>query len=113
MERREIFQFKQTISIPREKFIKNVVCNGGLSHTDLQVCLLLLTQLDGWDMTRREDTSSVVDPYNYKAIDMKGIAKMLHIKKKEVKESIDVLIYEGILEFGENMTKTPGYRFLF
>lgn len=113
MERREIFQFKQTMSIPRDKFISRVLCNSRLSHDDLRVCLLLMTKLDGWDMTRRIESSSVNDPYNYKLIDIKDIARVLNIKKKDVKEAIEILLEEDIIEAGESNTKHPGYRFLF
>lgn len=113
MERREVFQFKQTISIPRDKFIERVVCNNRLTRNDIQVCLLLLTQLDGWDVTRFIERSSVNDPFNFKAIDIKMISNVLNIKKKEVKESIKTLLDEEILEAGDNMTAVAGYRFTF
>lgn len=113
MERKEIFQYKYTTTIPRENFIKYIVENEGLDLDDLRVCMLLLTELDGWDINRKEVRMAAVDPLNYRTIDIEKIAKTLHIKKKDVKESLKVLIREGIIEKGESRTSTDAYRFTF
>lgn len=113
MERKEVFQYKYTITVPREKFLKHVVENEGLDLDDLRVCLLLLTELDGWDMSRRLTRVDVIDPNNYKIIDIKAIADKLHMKKKDVKESIKVLLREEIIESGSGSSTIEGYRFTF
>ena len=113
MERKEVFQFKYTITVPREKFLKNVVENEGLDLDDLRVCLLLLTELDGWDMSRRLTRVDAIDPNNYKIIDIKAIAEKLHMKKKDARYLRVVLLREEIIESGSSSSAVEGYRFTF
>lgn len=113
MERKEVFQYMHTITIPREKFIKNVIENPGLDLDDLRVCMLLMTELDGWSMSRKETRASAVDPLNYKKVHIDKMAETLKMKKKDVKESIKVLLREEIIEKGESIASVDGYRFTF
>jgi RIO-like serine/threonine protein kinase len=72
-----------------------------------------MTELDGWSMSRKETRAAAVDPFNYKSIDIKKIAETLHMKKKDVKESLKVLIREEIIEPGDSLASNNGYRFRF
>lgn len=113
MERKELFQYQQTISVPREKLIKNVIENESLSLDDLRVCLLLLTELDGWDIDRKFVRPGTRDPENFKRVDIDAMSETLNIKRKKVKESIDVLLRDEIIEVGETRAAKIGYRFTF
>lgn len=113
MERKEVFQYMHTTTIPRDAFIKNVLENKSLDYDDLRVCMLLMTELDGWSMSRKEARASAKDPLNYKKVHVDKIAKKLDMKKKDVKESIKVLIREDIIEKGESIASVNGYRFTF
>ena len=112
-ERTDVFQWKHTISIPRESFIKRVVTNDDLGYNDLRVCMFLLTELDGWNISHPLKKSASPDPQNYKAINLKQIAKTLDMDKKEVKASIRNLLDEEILEKGSSRSIEDGYRFTF
>lgn len=113
MERTDVFQWKHTISVPREQFIKNVVERSDLDIISMRVCLLLLTELDGWNLDRRLKRPNTDDPFNFKSIDAKQIADTLKIKKKEVKEAVKYLESLGIIEKGESRSSSKGWRFTF
>ena len=112
-ERTDVFQWKHTISIPRESFMKKVVTNESVYANDLRVLIFLLTELDGWNATRGYKKSESQDPLNYKAVNIKRIAKTLNMDKKDVKSSLKNLVYEGILEKGDSRSVEDGYRFTF
>lgn len=112
MDRVEIFQNKTTISIPRESFMQNIVYNDRLKKNDYRVLALLLTVLNGWNYDARQN-SKIQDPYNFKVIDIEQVAETLDMKKKEVKESINRLLDEYIIEKGDGTSVTNGYRFTF
>ena len=98
MARRNTFQYTETTSVNRERFLDIVVRNNNLSKKDLRVCLHLLTHLD-----------SMV----YKDISKKQIATDLSLSKKDVAESIEHLIFEGIIDEGSSATVSNGYKLLF
>ena len=109
-----------TFSINRESFLDTVVKNENLSENDLRVLCFLLTQLDGFKYEKvshmkdgSERRSWNNDPKNYKNIDIKKIAKILNISKKEAKHSVKNLLREYIIEKGSSNSITDGYRFLF
>ena len=113
MERTDVFQWKHTISVPRESFLNIVVTNKELDENDLRVCIFLLTELDGWSIERARRSNSAQDPFNFKAIDIKKIAKTLKMDKKDVKTSIKMLVSLNILEKGGSRATETGYRFTF
>lgn len=113
MERKELFQYQRTISVPREPFITKIIEDKRLSLDELRVCLLLLTELDGWDLDRKFKRPATVDPENFKSVDIESIADTLKIKKKKVKEAIKLLLDEDIIEVSETRAAKVGYRFTF
>ena len=98
MARKNTFQYIETISIHREKFLNFVVRNEDLSKKDLRVCLHLLTHLDAT---------------TYKDISKKQIAIDLNLSKKDVSAAIEHLLIEGIIEVGSSATVSNGYMLLF
>lgn len=98
MARRNTFQYTETISVNREKFLDIVVRNEELNKKDLRVCLHLLTHLD-----------SMI----YKDISKKQIAEDLNLSKKDVSSAIENLIIEGVIENGSSATVSNGYKLLF
>ena len=96
--RRYTFQNTESVSIDREKFLDMVVRNDDLDKNDLRVCLHLLTHLDF---------------KHFKEISKKQIALDLGIKKSDVTESIDTLIYYHIIEKGNSAHVSGGYKFTF
>ena len=106
----DVMQQKTTTSIPRDPFIESVVLNRDLNKKDLRVCMLLLTELNGFhkSLNRHRD-----DPLNYRAISVENIADTLELSKADVKESIRKLQSEQIIEKGTSPTVGKGYRFKF
>lgn len=98
MARKNTFQYTETISVHREKFLDFVVRNEELSKKDLRVCLHLLTHLDAMV---------------FKDVSKKQIAEDLNMSKKDVSSSIENLLIEGIIEIGSSATVSNGYRLLF
>ena len=98
MARKNTFQYTETISLNREKFLNVVVRNPYLSKKDLRVCLHLLTHLD-----------SMV----FKDISKKQIAKDLGLSKSEVNDAINNLLMEDIIEDGSSSTVSNGYKLKF
>jgi DNA-binding MarR family transcriptional regulator len=92
------FQYKQTISINREGFTTYVVQDDRLSKKELRVICMLLTHLDS------------ITP---KEINMKTIADVLNLKKKDVEEAIVNLIEYEILEQSSSGSVKNGYMFTF
>lgn len=88
------FQYKSTISLPRDEFKSAVVRNSDLSKKDIRVLLHLLTHLDG---------------SNFREISKKNISYDLDISKKDVSSSIENLIEEGILSCGSTSSVKDGY----
>ena len=114
------YQQINTFSVNRQAFLEAVVYNESLTENDLRVICLLLTQLNGFryekvahmkDGTERRSWNN--DPKNFKNIDIKKMAKSLHLSKKEIKRSLDRLREECIIEIGSSPTVKDGYRFLF
>lgn len=102
------YQQVKTVSVNRENLLE-IATNKNLSKTDLRVFLVLLTQLDGYRLPERYSK----DPANFRIVDIKSIAKRLDIGKSDVKESIQQLEEEGLLEKGGNDLIKSGYRFTF
>lgn len=114
------YQQINTFSVNRQAFLEAIVFNELLTENDLRVACLLLTQLNGFRYEKvahmkdgRERRSWNNDPKNFKNIDIKKMAKSLHLSKKDVKKSIDRLIEEAVIEKGSSDTIKDGYRFLF
>ena len=104
-----VYQQVRNVSIPK-KNLKEIAIDPTLSKKDLRVLLLLFTELDGWNFATNR---KIKDPFNFKSLDVKAIAKTLNLEKKEVKSSITNLINEGYLDIGDNDTVKDGYRFTF
>jgi hypothetical protein len=106
-----VYQQQRNVSIPRDALIQ-IASNEELGKKDLKVLLLLFTQLDGWGP---QTTKSIrtKDPLNFKKIDIESIADSLGMKKKEVKECIEHIMSECLIETGLNDTVKNGYRFTF
>ena len=98
MATKHTFQYKQTISINRENFMKKIVLNNELSKKDLRLILHLLTHLDA---------------INPKDISKKQIAEDLDMSKKDVNNSIDNLIDYGIIDTSSSGSVRNGYILLF
>ena len=92
------FQYKQTMSINRDEFTKYVVKDNRLSKKDLRVLCHLLTHLDA------------IVP---KEISKKNIAYDLDIRKKDVDDSIENLIYYEILIRSSSGSVKNGYMLAF
>ena len=102
------YQQTRNVSINKNN-LQNIASDTNLSETDIRVCLILFTELNGWN----NGDNHKKDPLNYKIIDKESIARTLGIKKKKVKKAIDNLIDEGYIENGESETVSNGYRFTF
>ena len=95
-EYKKVHQNKNIITIPRDS-ISLLAENPNLSKKDYRVGLFLLCRLDG---------------ERYTMIDIYQIADSLDLSKKEVKKSIDNLIYEGFIVCGSDDHVSDGYKFL-
>lgn len=104
------YQQKDTVSIPKNELLEWVVYNTDLGKKDLRIVLFLLTELDGWQPPVKGNST---DPRNFKIIEEDHIAEILDMSVKNVKKSIDNLIYHGILEQGDSNSGRNGYRFTF
>lgn len=102
------YQQIRNVSINKNN-LQDLAANTSLSETDIRVCLVLFTELNGWS----NDGSHKKDPLNFKMVDKDSIARTLGIKKKKVKKAIDNLIAEGYVENGDSETVSNGYRFTF
>lgn len=107
-----VYQQKQTVSVPKKELTEYVILNEELSKKDYKVFLMLLTELDGYSSSRAR-RSEDYDPLNFTKVDAEQMAKVLDMKKDDVKKSIKKLIQEGILEKGSNKNMKNGYRFTF
>lgn len=87
-----------------------VVINENLSKKDIRVLLSLFMILDGYSEPKRSNNP---DPLNFKKIDVDWIGMNLGLSKREVKQSIENLVQEEIIEYGSNDTIKKGYRFCF
>ncbi len=96
-EYKKVHQNKNTITIPRDS-ISLLAENPNLSKKDYRVALFLLCRLDG---------------ERYTMIDIEQIAESLYISKKDVKKSLNNLIFEGLLVCGSDDHVSDGYKFLF
>ena len=92
------YQYKESVSVPREELMTRVVLNEDMNKKDLRVFLHLLTHLD----------SKVP-----KAITKKHIAEDLNMSKKDVSEAIENLEIFGIIECRSSGSVRNGYVFLF
>ena len=95
---RNTFQYKESISVNRDRFLERVVRNNELSKKDLRVCLHLLTHLDS---------------VNYKEISKKQLAYDLDLTKSEVGKAINNLIENGVIELGSSASVDKGLKLLF
>lgn len=94
----ETRQCLATMSINRDRFMDVVVRNDNLSRKDLRVILHLMSFLDSVD---------------FKRVHAKNIAGDLRLKKKDVEESIQNLLYEGIIDEGSTASVKNGLRLKF
>lgn len=101
------YQMVHNVSIP--KLALEDLASTDLSKTDYKVLLMLLTELEGFQMTR----SNQMDPENFREVSVKNIAKHLGISKEKVQTSIDTLIDYEYLEEGTTSTIKNGLRFTF
>ena len=120
-----VHQYSNTITVPREALLENVVYNRDLSKKDLRVFLLLLTKLNGVSEEKAREYAIAIeigDDYDeseaskhdvWIPLSAKQIAKDLHMDKEDVKESIERLVDENILQVGTSKTVKNGYRFSF
>ena len=92
------FQYKHTISINRDNFMRNIVLNELLSKKDLRVFLHLLTHLDF---------------KNPKEISVKRISEDLNIPKKIVKECINNLFNYELITTSSEGSVDNGYLITF
>lgn len=90
-------QCAYTISIPREKFLNKIVRNEYLTKKAMRVALYLMTELEYKD---------------YRKINLKVISTALNMKKKDINEAIELLIAEGILDYGSSRIVEDGYKLL-
>lgn len=109
---RSTYQQQHTVSIPKKHLIEKIACNQDLSEMDLRVALCLFTELDGFNRDLKR-ARSFNDPLNYTHVSAERIADILGVRKKKVKESIQVLLEEGIIEDGVSNGTFKGYRFTF
>lgn len=105
----DVRQSKTVVSVPKDPFLEAVVTNKELSKKDLRVCMILLTELDGFHRGSKERD----DPLNFRAISVENIADTLRMSKSDVKESIRNLIDYQIIQRGDSPTVKKGYRFKF
>lgn len=97
------------VSVNKPKLLE-LASNLVLDEKDYRVFLVLLTELEGW---RFNQNYALTDPCNFKKIDIKSIAKITHMKKKEVKMCIQNLMRAGFLDSGSSDAIEKGYRFTF
>lgn len=81
-----------------------------LDEKDYRVIIFLMTELEGWALNPNYVTD---DPKNFKKIDIKKIARVTGMKKKDVKCSLDNLMRAGFIDEGVSDTVSKGYRFTF
>ena len=105
------YQQLETVSVKRERII-DIATNLDLSKNDLRVLLVLLSQLEGYNYPKTMHTEHK-DPLNFKIIDIAAISDLLCLSKKKVKNSIEHIHDEGLIEEGSNETIKSGYRFTF
>lgn len=105
---RYVYQQQNNVSINKTKLV-DLATYDYMSKTDFRVCLVLFSELNGWDPSEKKSK----DPKNYKRIDVSSIASTLDLKKKKVEESIDRLVDFGILQKGSSDLIAKGYRFTF
>lgn len=113
MARSSVYQQQTCFTVPRDAFLRKVVCNKNLSKKDLRVAMLLLTKLDGinekhQELYYRNDTRN-----GFMKVSVSKIADELEISKFDAKESMRTLEEEGIIEQGSNEVTKVGYRFTF
>ena len=108
-DRLDVFQNKTSISVPRGS-LKDIACNNTLSKKDLRVFIYLLTCLGGYNQNKSRQSA---DPQNYTAISPGVIAETIDMKKDDVKDAIETLMREGIIEKGPSSVTKNGYRFTF
>jgi len=82
-----------TFSVNRKNFMDIVVKNENLSKKDLRVFIHLMTHLDGNE---------------YRKVSYKNIALDLGYDKSDVKESINNLYTEGIVDIGDSGSVEKG-----
>lgn len=112
--RKETTQLVSSFTVPREEFLGKVVGNRNLKKHDYIVLMFLLTQLDGWNSTKRMLNSvGTLDPQNFRKIDVGNASNTLGLRKSDIRLSISKLEKEGILEMGSSPTVKRGYRFTF
>ena len=95
---RKTFQYKESISVNRDRFLEKVVRNRDLNKKDLRVCLHLLTHLDS---------------VNYKEISKKQLAYDLDMTKSEVGKAINNLIEYDVIDIGSSASVDKGLKLLF
>lgn len=105
-----VYQQVNNVSIPKNGLVQYVIQNEELNKKDLRVCLMLLTELNGWVDS---NTGRQVDPQNFKKIDSEEIAETLGYSNSDVKACLKKLRREGIIERGNNQSVKNGYRFRF
>ena len=105
-----VYQQVNNVSIPKNGLIEFIIQNDELNKKDLRVCLMLLTELNGWV---ESSTGRQVDPQNFKKIDSEEIAETLGYSTSDVKASLKKLRREGIIERGNTQSVKNGYRFRF
>lgn len=98
MAGRRTYQYIEVFSVNREQFLETVVRNKELSKKDLRVIMHLITFLDST---------------TYKEISTKQIARDLDISKKDVENSLESLMFEGIIDEGSTSHTSNGYKLLF
>ena len=109
---RHTYQQVYNVSIPKEELLEAIVYNDNLNKRDLRICLMLLTELEGYPLHKSMNGDGQ-DPNNYKKIDAERIAKKLNMDVKDVKKSLKKLLKEEILEKGNTNNMKNGYRFTF
>lgn len=98
MARTKTYQYIETFSVNRERFLDTVVRNEELSKKDLRVIMHLMTFLDST---------------TYKEVSAKQIARDLNMSKKDVENSLESLKYEGVIDEGDTAHTSNGYMLLF
>lgn len=111
---RDITQYTTVVHIPKEELRQFLIRNDDLSKSALKVFMYLLTDLNGFNTTAREESKKqYTDPFNFKNLDMKMLADELNMEKKKVKKAVIELEAAGIIERGDGITVKNGYRFTF
>ena len=106
------YQQMYTVSVPKKELLEYVIFNDELNKKDYRVFLMLLTELNGYSVNRK-NYSEDKDPLNFTKIDSERIAKKLDMDESDVKKSIKKLLKEEILEKGNTQNMKNGYRFTF